>query len=202
MCAPASQSRPEASEGELSDEDSLPSRKRRRSRSPQGEGDSHQQELDPSYVEMLNAIRDLLDLEVPQVECLVAPSAFSKKPPKQVVRKQNLALPPVQDIQTMWDYRFRKASGTTLKDKASSESLSQGHFLAFERPDMIYYTTSPQDTSLKAPKLPDSYFNISRVKTLSAFISVPTKQHIIQETVEKMCRFLDMWYGSKWPLKS
>ena len=48
---------------------------------------------------------------------------------------------------------------------------------------MIYYTTSPQDTSLKAPKLPDSYFNISRVKTLSAFTSVPLKQHIIQETV-------------------
>ena len=52
MCAPASQSRPEASEGEVSDDDSLPSRKR--CRSPQGEGDSHQQELDPSYVEMLN----------------------------------------------------------------------------------------------------------------------------------------------------
>ena len=81
----------EASEGELSDEDSLPSRKRHRSRSPQGEGDSHQQELDPSYVEMLNAIRGLLDVEVPQVECLVTP-AFSKKPPKQFVRKQNLAL--------------------------------------------------------------------------------------------------------------
>ena len=47
MCAPASQSRPEASEGELYDEDALPSRKRRRSRSPQGEGDSHQQELHP-----------------------------------------------------------------------------------------------------------------------------------------------------------
>ena len=47
MCAPASQSKPEASEGELSDEDSLPFRKRRRSRSPQSEGDSHQQELDP-----------------------------------------------------------------------------------------------------------------------------------------------------------
>ena len=53
MCAPASQTRPDASEGELSDEDSnLPSRKHRRSRSPQGEADSHQQELDPSYVEM------------------------------------------------------------------------------------------------------------------------------------------------------
>ena len=51
------------------------------SRSPQGEGVSHQQELDPSYVAMLNAIRGLLDLEVPHVECLVAPSAFSKKPP-------------------------------------------------------------------------------------------------------------------------
>ena len=79
MCAPASQSRTEASEGELSDEGFLPSRKRRRSRSPQDEGDSHQQELDPSYVEMLNAIRGILDLEVSQVECLVAPSAFSKR---------------------------------------------------------------------------------------------------------------------------
>ena len=123
LSAPASQSRTEPSEGELSDEGSLPSRKRRRFRSPQDEGDSHQQELDPSYVEMLNAIRGLLDLEGPQVECLVAPSAFSKKPSKQVVRKQNLALPPVQDIKTMWEYRFRKASGTTLKDKALSPYL-------------------------------------------------------------------------------
>ena len=99
MCAPTSKARPQPSEGELSDEEStLPARKRHRSRSPQGETDVHQQELDPSYVEMLNAIRGLLDLEVPQVECLVAPSAFSKKPSKQVVRKQNLALPPVFKI--------------------------------------------------------------------------------------------------------
>ena len=74
-------------------------------------------------------------------------------------------------------------SGTTVKDKSSSESLSQGQFLAFERPDMIYYTTSPQNTPLRAPKLPDSYFNIAKVKSLSASISVPSKQHIIQETV-------------------
>ena len=94
MCASASQTRPDASEAELSDEDfNLPSRKHRRSRSPQGEADSHLQELDVSYVEMLNAIRGLLDPEVPQVESLVAPSAFSKKPSKHVVRKQNLALP-------------------------------------------------------------------------------------------------------------
>ena len=58
MCAHASQARPDASEGKLSDDSNLPSRKR--SRSPQGEADSHQQELDPSYVEMLNAIRGLL----------------------------------------------------------------------------------------------------------------------------------------------
>ena len=47
---------------------------------------------------------------------------------------------------------------------------------------MISYTTS-QDTPWKAPKLPDSYFNIARVKSLSASISVPSKQHLIQETV-------------------
>ena len=97
MCAPASQTKPDASEGELSDEDTnLPSKKCYRSRSPQGEADSHQQELDPSYVEMINVIRSLLDLEVPQVECLVPPSAFSKKPSKQVVRKKNLFRPCLQ----------------------------------------------------------------------------------------------------------
>ena len=48
---------------------------------------------------------------------------------------------------------------------------------------MIYYTTSPQNTPLKAPKLPDSYFNIARVKSLSNSITVPSKQHIVQETV-------------------
>ena len=105
MCAPASQSRPVPSEGELSDEESsLPATKRHRSRSPQGDSDTHSQELDPSYVEMLNAIRNLLDLEVPQVECL----AFSKKPSKQVVRKQNLALPPVQDIQSILSEQRRR----------------------------------------------------------------------------------------------
>ena len=84
MCAPASQARPEPSEGELSDEDSiLPARKRHRSRSPQGEADTHQQELDPSYVEMLNAIRGLVDLEVPQVECLVALLTSLRSPPSR-----------------------------------------------------------------------------------------------------------------------
>ena len=83
----------------------------------------------------------------------------------------------------MWDCSFRKASATTLKDKSSSESLSQGQFLAFERPDMIFYTTSNQENPLTAPKLPDSYFNTARVKTLSASISVPAKQDLIQETV-------------------
>ena len=48
---------------------------------------------------------------------------------------------------------------------------------------MIYYTTSSQENPLKAPKVPDSYFNIPRVKTLSDSISVPAKQHVIQETV-------------------
>ena len=45
-------------------------------RSPQGEAVLYQLELHPSHVEMLNAIRGLLHLEVPQVECLVV-RAFS-----------------------------------------------------------------------------------------------------------------------------
>ena len=117
MCAPASQARPDASESELSDDSHLPSRKRHRFRSPQDDTDSQHKKLDPSYVEMLTAIRGLLDPEVPQVECVVATSAFSKKPSKCFVRKQNLALHPVQDIKNIWDYRFRKASGTTLKEE-------------------------------------------------------------------------------------
>ena len=50
---------------------------------------------------------------------------------------------------------------------------------------MIYYTTSPKDMSLKVPKLPDSYCSIARVKTLSASISVPSKQHPLNCLQEK-----------------
>ena len=39
---------------------------------------------------------------------------------------------------------------------------------------------------MKAPKLPDSYFNIARVKTVSASISVPAKQHIIHCAIEEL----------------
>ena len=48
---------------------------------------------------------------------------------------------------------------------------------------MVYYTTSPQETTVKEPEIPESYFNIARVRTLSASISMPAKQHLIQETV-------------------
>ena len=77
MCAPVSQTRPDLSEGELLDDSNLPSRKHHRFRSPQGEADSYQLQLHPSHVEMWNAIRGLLYLEVPQVECLVAPGCGS-----------------------------------------------------------------------------------------------------------------------------
>ena len=96
-----------------------------------------------------------------------------------MVRKPNLALPPVHDIKNMWDYRFRKVLGTNVHEKCSNESLSQGQFLSYERPNMVYYTTSPQETPLKAPKLPNSYFKVARIKILSASISVPAKQHLI-----------------------
>ena len=77
MCAPVSQTRPDLSEGELLDDSNLPSRKHHRFRSLQGEADSYQLHLHPSHVEMWNAIRGLLYLEVPQVECLVAPGCGS-----------------------------------------------------------------------------------------------------------------------------
>ena len=95
-------------------------------------------------------------------------SILFKKNSIQVVKKQNLALPPVQDVKNIeivyksltfyvisivkniWDYSFTKALGTTVNDKSGSESLLQGQF--FERPDMVYYTTSPQDDPLKGFK--------------------------------------------------
>ena len=85
ICVPLSRRQDLMHQRVNSDDSNLPSRKHHRCRSPQGEADSHQQELHPSYVEMLNAIRELLYLEVPQVECCVAPS-FPKEPSKQVVR--------------------------------------------------------------------------------------------------------------------
>ena len=92
----------------------------------QGESESQSQELDLSCVEILTAIRGILELEVPQVQFLVAPGFSKKKSSKQMVRKRNLALSPIQDIKNMWDHRFRKASTTNVNNKSSTESLSQG----------------------------------------------------------------------------
>ena len=61
----------------------------------------------------------------------------------------------------------------SLRYKCSTEYPSQGQFLAYEKPKRL----------LKAPELSDSCFNIARVKNLSASISVPAKQHLIQENV-------------------
>ena len=55
---------------------------------------------------------------------------------------------------------------------------------------MIYYTTSPEKTPLKGPKLSDSYFNIARVKTLSAsrlYLCTIKKAHYTGDSLYREC---------------
>ena len=74
MCAPVSQTRPDSSEGELADDSNMPSRKHHQSKSPQGEaGRLLSLTIAPLPWEMWSVISGLLHLQVPQVECLVAP---------------------------------------------------------------------------------------------------------------------------------
>ena len=55
------------SDGEPPEDSEQTLKERHRFLSPQGDIDSRNQELDASYVEMLSAIRVLLELEVPEV---------------------------------------------------------------------------------------------------------------------------------------
>ena len=81
----------------------------------------------------------------------------------------------------MWEYRAKKASGNS--SERSTDALPHGSFLPFEKPDMVYYTNSPQETPVCAPKVPDSYFNIAKIKNLPNTIAINSKQVLAQETI-------------------
>ena len=125
MCAPASQTRSDASEGEFL--------MRIPTCLPENDTDLgllrvRQIHISRNWIthmwrcKMLSGVSLTLKFHKRSALWPLVPSL--KKPTKQVVRKQNLALPPVQDIKTIWDYRFRKTSGSTLKDKISLVSRS------------------------------------------------------------------------------
>ena len=125
----------------------------------------------------------MLELEVDEPENPAPPSIFSNRSSKKSSKLHSLALPPIEGLEEMWDYRFRKASAKDSRGETDGDSLHAGQFLHYLKPNMKYYTTVPQKFSLLAPRVPENFYNIAKISTQPSTLTVPTKQYIQQESV-------------------
>ena len=140
--------------------------------------------VDPSYVEMLQSIKTLLEIQEPEVISEAPPSAFSRRVPKGVTKKQQGAFPPEQILIDMWKFRDRKLSGTDSKGNPGGDVIRENHFLPFDKVRLHDYLTIPQLAPLKAPRVPEAFANICKSKTPSS-VSIPMRQCMIHETVDR-----------------
>ena len=145
---------------------------------------------DPSYIEMLQAVKSVLDLEDPEIAMVTPPSAFKKKANFSNTKRQLSAFPPEKSILEMWGFRQMLASG---KNQQGSNTcpLHTGQFLNFATINMAHYNTVPLQTTLKAQVLPESFHNLTRESTPGA-VSTPWKQHEKQErTLREIVQVLE-----------
>ena len=139
---------------------------------------------DPSYVEMIQSVKSLLDLPEPDSDTMVPPSAFKKKQSHKATKRQLSAFPPQEDLQSMWGFRYQKASGKDAKGSVENTPLHSGSYLQYSRVNMGHYLTMPQLTPLKAQKLPESFSNLSNDRTPN-LVNVPWRQHLANEKVSR-----------------
>ena len=92
---------------------------------------------DPNYVEMVQAIKSLLDIPEPETDNSAPPSAFKKSKSIKATKRQLCAFPPMEDIQCMWQFRSQKASGRDAKGIIDTP-LHSGNFLPFTRVNMLH----------------------------------------------------------------
>ena len=159
----------------------------RQSDTEEGDGRSEsltEKDPDPSYIEMLQAVKSLLELPEPEFDTIQPPTAFKKKPNVKASKRQMLAFPPDEDVHQMWQYRHLQATGKDTKGKVEHAPLHAGHFLPFSKINMSHYLSIPQLSTLKAPQCPESFFTLGRSKTPST-VSVPWKFHLIQERIAR-----------------
>ena len=130
---------------------------------------------DPSYLEMLTAIKSLLKLPDPEIQQVAPPSAFVRRSTSKNTKKQVAAFPPEGEIKSMWDFRHQLASGKNAQGVSQNSPLHLQQFLQYAKTNMGYYTTIPQNSTLKAQKCPESFHNLGRDRVPS-FVDMPWKQ--------------------------
>ena len=131
---------------------------------------------DPSYVEMLQAVKGILDLADPEVDCLQPPSAFRQGQTFKSTKRQLSAFPPEENVQSMWSYRHQLAVGKDAFGHSSHAPLHTGSFLQYSKITMDHYESVPQLTPLKAPQVPEGFYNLYKDRS-PAVVSIPWKQH-------------------------
>ena len=130
---------------------------------------------DPTLVEVIQAVKSLLELPDCLPDSVQPPSAFYKKQTSKSTKKQLSAFPPEEDILAMWRYRQLQASGKDQAGKNSHSPLHIGQFLPFIRVAVENYLSVPQSSTLKAQQIPDAFQDLTKVKSPSS-IEIPFKQ--------------------------
>ena len=173
---------------------SIPTKRLRVDLSDDGEYDSSQEvkQLIPSYSDTLFAIKKWLDIDITETDTIIAPSVFSQPSKLKKSAEVSLALPPAENMVSLWNFKEYEASGVSrehdsLKTKSSRINRSpRGQFLGFDRPPMKWYNISPQPHAVAAPKLQDAFRNITSSQfQMPSVISTPWKQFTLWETVNR-----------------
>ena len=159
-----------------------------------GEYDSSQEDKQPvpAYSDTLFAIKKWLDIAITETDTIIAPSVFSQASKLKKSAEVSLALPPAENMVSLWNFKEYEASGVSkahdsLKTKSSRRNpLPKGQFLSFDRPPMKWYNISPQPHAVAALKLQDAFRNITSAQfQMPSAISTPWKQFTLWETVNR-----------------
>ena len=148
-------------------------------------------EADPSLVEVLQAVKSLLDLPDTLSDSIKPPAAFYKKPTMKSTKKEMAAFPPEEDVQSMWSYRQLQASGKDQGGKTSHSPLHTGQFLPFIRVAIENYISTPQGSTIKPQQIPEAFTDLSKTKTPS-HVDIPMRQYEKMERASReTCQILE-----------
>ena len=154
----------------------------------------NEREQDPTFVEIVQTVKNLLDIADPTVDDTNPPSAFYKKATFKTAKKQLTAFPPEEDIHSMWSYREEKAAGKDSKGRSTHAPLHPGQFLPYLSVAIENFLAIPQTTTLKPQHIPESFNNLAKER-LPGSITIPVKQfdkneRALRETIQILERLV------------
>ena len=144
-------------------------------------------EPDATYIEMLQAMKSLLDIPDPECDSSHPPCAFKKRSTARATRRQQSAFPPEENVASMWSYRMSQASGKDANGVIQHEPFNTGHFLPYQRVNMAHYNSVPQSATLKAQQVPQGFSHLHNRSRTPSNVFVPMKQHMLQERILREC---------------